>query len=103
MTTHTECKHCPMRDRLKQKGRKVKRRLLWHYVKAKLLGKPLHFPCWPRKLAEYRANQGRMAEQHNRPIVASGAQSSVNRPSGGPPLRYGPPGDTGQPDAPQPP
>lgn len=98
-----ECAVCPMRDRLKPKDRKVKRRLLWHFIKAKVMGRPLNFPCWPRKIAEYRANQGQKVTAQHSPSVATGAQSGVNRPAGGPPLRSGPSGDTGQPVAPQPP
>ena len=103
MRLEHECKHCPMRDRHLKRGRKVKRRLLWHYVKAKVLGKPLHFPCWPRKIAEYRANHGSIPSTHTSTIVAPGTHPGVNRPPGGPPLRSGPSGDTGEPGAPDPP
>lgn len=94
-----ECGRCPFRDRDLKTGRKVKRRLLWHYIKAKLFGESLEMPCWARKRRELAARQRGKSLNTRPPMVAPGTQPSVNRPPGGPPLRSGPSGDTGQPGA----
>lgn len=94
-----ECNQCPARDRHLKKGRKYKRRLIWHYIKAKWRGEPFYFPCWPRKAYEQNRERSAKGLPPIFPSLATGTHPTVKRPMAAPPLRYGPSGDSGEPVA----